>query len=475
MNRKRPGTASLLWSFYRYTQRRTPRFDGCFMMFLDPSSEVSLVSQIVSGISLAIKEQRLRPGSKLPSIRKFSQTHKVSHFTVVEAYDRLVALGYLTPVRNAGFYVRGESDGSLAKPAPAPPVTDNAFDFDAYLLLQKVFQPMGMELRPGVGLLPEQWTDHDGLQRSLRAMGRREPNDFSGYGHTKGSARLRAKLAEKLADTRIAAHPEQIMLTSGASHALDLIVRYLVQRGDNVLVDEPGYHNLFLNLHMQGANLLGVPRTRDGIDLVVLEELIQLHRPKVFFTNTRLQCPSGTSLSLAVAHRLLQLAEKYDFLIVENDIYADLDPTGQQALAGMDQLSRVIYIGSFSKTIAPALRVGFIAAHQELIDELVPLKLVSGLTSSEIAEELVLDVLLQGRHRKHIKQLQSNLAQAHETVASRLESVGMEIFVKPHAGLFLWARHPLIENSTELAMRAKDEKILLAPGQLFMPDARVVP
>ncbi|MCS5516664.1 PLP-dependent aminotransferase family protein [Pseudomonas qingdaonensis] len=140
----------------------------------------------------------------------------------------------------------------------------------------------------------------------------------------------------------------------------------------------------------------GVPRTRDGIDLDVLEAQIREHRPKVFFTNTRLQCPTGTSLTLAVAHRLLQLAEKYDFLIVENDIYADLDPSDQQALAGMDQLARVIYVASFSKSIAPSLRVGFVAAHRDLIDELVPLKMASGLTTSAIAEELALEVLLQG-------------------------------------------------------------------------------
>jgi len=445
------------------------------MMFLDPGSQAPLVSQIVTGISQAIKDQRLRPGSKLPSIRKFSQTHKVSHFTAVEAYDRLVALGYLTPVRNAGFYVR-DLGGTLSnEPQPPQADDDNEFDFDAYLLLQKVFQGMDMDMRPGIGLLPESWSDHDGVQRSLRALARSEPDSFCGYGNAKGNPKLRARLAEKLADTRIAAHPEQILLTSGGSHALDLMVRYLVQRGDTVLVDEPGYHNLFLNLRLQGARLIGVPRTRDGIDLMALEALLQLHKPKVFFTNTRLQCPTGTSLSLAVAHRLLQLAEKHDFLIVENDIYADLDPSGQQALAGMDQLSRVVYIGSFSKTVAPALRVGFIAAHAELIEELVPLKLVSGLTSSQLAEELVLDVLLQGRHRKHVKQLQEQLAQAHESVARRLEGVGMELFTEPRAGLFLWARHPALEDSTTLAMQAREERILLAPGQLFMPDARVVP
>ncbi|MEJ5039277.1 PLP-dependent aminotransferase family protein [Pseudomonas sp. B21-036] len=443
------------------------------MMLLDASSSQSLVNQIVAGITLAINEQRLRPGTKLPSIRKFAQTHKVSHFTAVEAYDRLVALGYLTAVRNAGFYVRSAPD--TPAPPPMPSASDDAFDFDAYLLLQKVFQPLGMDLRPGIGLLPEPWSDDDGVQRSLRALSRRDPSEFTGYGHAKGCANLRARLVEKLLDTRVNAHPEQILLTSGASHALDLLVRYLVHRGDSVLVDEPGYHNLFLNLRLQGARLLGVPRTRDGIDLDVLEAQIREHRPKVFFTNTRLQCPTGTSLTLAVAHRLLQLAEKYDFLIVENDIYADLDPSDQQALAGMDQLARVIYVASFSKSIAPSLRVGFVAAHRDLIDELVPLKMASGLTTSAIAEELALEVLLQGRHRKHVKQLQANLALAHEQVARKLEAVGMEIFVKPHAGLFLWARHPQVEDATALAMDAREHKILLAPGQLFMPDARVVP
>lgn len=450
-----------------------PMMDA-LMLFLDPASDTPLVGQIVAGIGQAIAEQRLRPGSKLPSIRKFAQTHGVSHFTVVEAYDRLVALGHLTAQRNAGFYVRGQGGETPPEP-PADEAERAEFDFDAQLLLHKVFQPLGMQLRPGIGLLPEEWTDHDGLQRSLRALGRADPSRFSGYGPTKGDVRLRGRLADKLGDARIAASPDHLMLTSGASQALDLVSRYLVQRGDTVLVDEPGYHNLFLNLRLQGARLVGIPRTRDGLDLVALEEALQRHRPKVFFTNTRLQCPTGSSLSLAVAHRLLQLAERHDFLIVENDIYADLDPDGRQALAGMDQLSRVIYIGSLSKAIAPALRVGFVAAHRDLIDELVPLKMASGLTSSEITGELALDVLLQGRHRKHVKQVQDNLARAHEQVARRLEEVGLEVFVEPGAGLFLWARHRTLEDATALATRAKEEKILLAPGQLFMPDARPVP
>ncbi|HDQ4608398.1 PLP-dependent aminotransferase family protein [Pseudomonas aeruginosa] len=440
------------------------------MLTLDPTSGTPLVSQIVEGIVLAIQEQRLRPGSKLPSIRKFAQNHRVSLFTVAEAYDRLVARGCLNAVPNAGFYVRGHVTEDVSGEQAAP-----EFDFDAHLLLHKVFQPLGMELRPGIGLLPEDWLDSEGLLRGLRSLAREEPTQFGNYGQSKGNPRLRGKLADRLADAGVAATPEQVLLTSGASQALDLAVRYFVQRGDPVFVDEPGYTHLFLNLRLQGARLLGVPRSADGLDLERLEELAREHRPKVFFIQARLQSPTGTSLPLATCHRLLQLAEKYDFLIVENDIYADLDTSGQLLLANLDQLARVIYIGSLSKIIAPALRVGFIAAHPELIKELVPLKIVSGLTSSELTETLALDILLQGRQRKHVRQLRERLSEAHETVARRLEAAGLELFHEPRAGLFLWARHRAVADSTQLARQAKEAKILLFPGQLFMPDGRNVP
>ncbi|MNZ96106.1 2-aminoadipate transaminase [compost metagenome] len=221
--------------------------------------------------------------------------------------------------------------------------------------------------------------------------------------------------------------------------------------------------------------MVGVPRTSGGLDLLALEAALQRHRPKVFFINTRLQTPTGTSLDPAMAYRLLQLAEKYDFLIVEDDIYADLDPSEQLSLASLDQLSRVIYIGSFSKVIAPSLRCGYFAAHPELIDELESLKMACGLTSSELTEALAYDVMLQGRQRKLVRQLRERLTQAHEEVVPRLKSAGMQLFCEPRAGLFLWARHGLIEDSTALATRARDARILLAPGQLFMPDGRPVP
>ncbi|KIQ00233.1 MULTISPECIES: PLP-dependent aminotransferase family protein [Pseudomonas] len=439
------------------------------MLILDADSTIPLVTQIVEGVAEAIALRRLRSGARLPSIRKFASVHGISHFTVVEAYDRLVARGCLIALPNAGFFVRSTLDEAAAYSEASP------LNFDTHLLLHKVFTPLGMQLCPGIGRLPDTWLDGEGMQRGLRTLARQRPHDFSNYGHAQGLPALRTRICDRLAEAGIAVGPEQMLLTTGASQALDLVVRLLVRSGDAVLVEEPGYHNLFLNLHLKGARLLGVPRGVGGLDLQRLEHLLREHHPRVMFIQSRLHSPTGTSLSLPTCHRLLQLAQQYDVLIVENDIYADLAPIAQPTLASLDQLERVIHICSLSKTIAPALRVGWISAHRELIEQLLPLKMASGLTSSELTESLALNILLQGQQRKFVRHLRERLGEAHEDVARRLESAGMELFHEPRAGLFLWARHPEISDSYELACWARGRGMLLFPGQLFMPDGHAMP
>ena len=435
------------------------------MLTLDPHAATPLIAQIVDGLRREIEGGQLRSGAKLPSIRQFAQAHGVSVFTVVEAYDRLVALGLLTSRPHAGFFVRRRA--AAAVPG-APGVGEAASGFDAMWYLSKIFEHRHLGMKPGCGWLPGDWLFEDGVRKSLRGLAA-DPADLGGYGDPKGYAPLRGLIRDTLAEQEIALGVEQVLLTQGSSQALDLAARRLVRPGDAVLVDDPGYANQLFGLRYLGARLIGVPRTPAGYDLAALEQAIQAHAPKVFFTQPRLQSPTGSVAHLSHLHRVLQLAEKHDLVIVENDIYADLDTTPRPSLASLDQLSRVLYIASYSKTVSPNLRVGFVAAPPDLLEDLAQLKMISGLTSSEFAERLTYGALTEGRWRKHLKALRERLATAHEHTAQRLLALGFELFAEPKAGLFLWARHPALPDAATLADEAARSDIMLGPGHLFRP------
>lgn len=437
------------------------------MITLNPESPTPLVTQIVDGFRRLIAEQALRPGTKLPSIRALAARHSISVFTVVEAYDRLVAQGWVVSRSNAGFFVKART-GATALPGEAPSAD---LRFDARWYLRQIFENRNLALKPGCGWLPNDWLFEEGVRRSLRQLSS-DGAELGGYGLPHGHMALRVLIAESLAERQVAVGAESVLLTQGSSQALDLAARCLVRPGDTVLVDDPGYPNLMFMLRFLGARLVGVPRAPAGYDLAVLEALLTEHRPKVFFTQPRLQSPTNSVTPVAQLYRVLQLAEKHDLAVVENDIYADLDPESRPSLASLDQLRRVVYVGSYSKTISPNIRVGYLVARPDLLGDLTQLKMVSGLTSSDITERLAFGALSEGRWRKHLKALRDRLAQAHGSVAQRLTELGFELFSEPKAGMYLWARHPDLTDGAELSQQAVGAGILLGPGHLFLTEPR---
>jgi DNA-binding transcriptional MocR family regulator len=443
------------------------------MFTLNPKGTTPLVVQIVEGFRAAIQSGGLRPGAKAPSIRQFAHAHGVSTYTVVDAYDRLVALGYFVSRPHSGFFVRQREALARLSAGNAPAEAAN-YNFDSMWYLRRVFEARALRMKPGCGWLPGDWLFEDGMRRSLRTLAA-ENVDLGGYGEPKGFMSLRQLVRDLLAEQEIAVSADQVLLTQGSSQAMDLVARRLVRPGDAVLVDDPGYPNMLFSLRFLGARLIGVPRTPDGYDLAALEALVKEHQPKVFFTQPRLQSPTGSVANLAHLHRVVLLAEQHQFTVVENDIYADLDPEPRPSLASLDQLQRVVYISSFSKTISPNIRVGYMAAPPDLLEDFAQLKMISGLTSSEFSERLAYGALVDGRWRKHLRGLRERLAQAHQRVGQALEGLGFDLFCEPKAGMFLWARHPDIQNATELAYQAAEQDILLGPGHLFDPELQPSP
>jgi DNA-binding transcriptional MocR family regulator len=426
-----------------------------------------LADQIVAGIKHQIDDHHLRPGTKLPSIRTFADTHNVSRFTVVEAYDRLVAMGYLHSRRGAGFYtaaVPGALDG------PQPAVSDaHKRNGELVWLVRRLLEANENTLLAGGPWLPNSWLDEAGIRQSLNVLARKNGAYLLEYGHPFGYLPLREHLALMLAGLGITAHAGQILLTHGTSQALELVIRYLLKPGDAALVDDPGYYNMFGNLRLQGVEMLAVPRNRDGPDVAILEKLAATHRPKAYFTQSVMQNPTGTDMSPHIAFKVLQAAERHNFIVVEDDIFCDLQVKTTPRLATLDQLNRVIYTRSFSKTLSGSLRVGFLAGAQGIVEELADIKMLTSITTSQFTERLVYLMLVDGHYRKYLTRLHERLGEARVNVVAAFERLGMGVFVEPADGMFVWARFPHIDDSLALAEDSQGDGIMLAPGAVFRP------
>lgn len=438
---------------------------------ISESSGLSLVEQIVGEMRLLIDNGVVRDGSRATSIRVFARDHSISAHTVAEAYERLVAQGYFLSRPRSGFFI----SKPLHYAQSTTPAPDTTMEPDHLWQLRTHFTTRHDRLGASSGRMPSDWVDIDLIRGGMKSLAAKADSSLAQYGDPYGYAPLRGLLQTRLLGLGIHVQPEQILLTNGATQATDLLMRSLLKRGDRVLVDDPGYFNLFSNLHLHGLRPIPVPRKPDGPDLEQLDALAREHRPAMMFMQSMLHAPTGSSISPANAHRLLKLAEQHDFRIVENDVYCDMLGLTLPRLATLDQLARVFYIGSFSKTLSSATRVGFVAGAPEAVGELCTRKMVAAITGSQVDERLVYHALTEGQYRRSIERLRYRLANASQLACDMLEANGFELFCRPLGGKFIWARHPDIPDSEEIWKRAAQAGILIAPGKVFRNNLQTTP
>lgn len=322
---------------------------------------------------------------------------------------------------------------------------------------------------PGLGTLPADWLDLPLLAGALRkaSAGAQLGAVSLQYGDPAGEPRLRRALAAKLGDVGISAQPDQIITTLGATQALDLVTRTLARAGDGVLVDEPGWSVEYARLSALGMRLLPVPRGEHGPDLAVMQGLIDAQeagrKPRLYITVSVLHNPTGASLSLQAAHRVLKLAQANGLHIVEDDTYAHLAPAHLPRLAALDALERTIYISGFSKILVPNWRVGYIAAPPVLVEALVDTKLLTTLTTPGLTEQALAHCLEQGLLRRHVERVGAKLAAARDRTVQLAQAHGCRFAAEPR-GLFGWVD---VGVDTERLAEAMLDDWLTAPGALF--------
>ena len=419
---------------------------------IDRQALVPVVQQIVDGMTEWVAQSGVAPATRLPSVRQIARGNLLSQSCVTEACERLVAQGILASCQGTGFMV-----------AASPKTLCGQGEGEAGC---SGFYGAAGGLKLGGGGLPESWRESDDLSYAIREVARTDMASLFNYSSAAGLPALREQIVKRLKIFNIDAPAEQLLTTAGASHALDLIVRTLLQAGDCVVVETPGYAPLFNLLRLNGVNMIEVRRTPTGPDLDALERLLGEFRPVAMFINSHHHNPPGTSLTAAAAQQVLYLCRLHDVRLIEDDVYADLHSGNGTRLAALDD--RVIYVGSFSKTLSSSLRVGFVLAEPEVIARLAQVKMISSMGASSFSEAVVASLMASGAYRKLVQRQRQRLNTDRTAALQLLEDADWEVFGKPTGGLFIWARAPQTDD-VRLCRQAQRSGVLLSASSVFSP------
>ncbi|MDQ0377003.1 MocR-like pyridoxine biosynthesis transcription factor PdxR [Amycolatopsis thermophila] len=409
-----------------------------------------LVAQIYRQLRDAIADGRLRPGERLPPTRELARDLAVSRNTVAAAYDRLTAEGLLTGRVGAGTFVAGTAPGR-PRHAPAGVLAARRI-WDTLPDPIPVAHPVRHDFRvgaPDVRLFPVQ-TWRRLVSQSLR--GREIP---AGYGDPSGHSGLRAAVARHLGIARsVHASAEDVLVTQGAQQALDLVVRVLVEPGDRVAVEDPGYPPARRLLRSLGARVTGVPVDGEGI----VVDRIPRDARLVHVTPSH-QFPLGTPMSPARRAALLEWASRRDAVIVEDDYDSEFRFAGRplDPLQSLDRAGRVVYIGSFAKTLLPMLRLGFLVAPAALRPALLKAKQLTDWHGDLVTQAALARFLDEGLLTRHVRKATREYAARHELITRILDrDFGDWLRLVPSAaGLHVCARS------------AVDMSTVRAPGVAF--------
>jgi len=320
----------------------------------------------------------------------------------------------------------------------------------------------------------------EALIAATNAVLQREGSTLSTYGLESGPLGyrpLREFLARKLkVHAGIACEAEEILITSGSLQAIDLINALLLVRGDTVLIEQASYGGSLSRLARLGVNAVGIPLDGEGLRMDALADALgelarRGIRPKYIYTIPTVQNPTGTIMGPARRAELLPLSRRYGVPIFEDECYSDLVWTGERppALYAMAQGEGVIHIGSFSKSVAPALRVGYIVARWEILSRILPLKTDAG---SGALEQMVLGEFCPAHFEAHVPRLRAGLRAKLVTLMEALaEQFGTAAeFDDPPGGIYLWVKLPDSVDTRELAQAALAEGIAINPGPEWATD-----
>jgi DNA-binding transcriptional MocR family regulator len=449
------------------------------MIELDRSSGTPLYLQIKNQLRYLILSGTLAGGTQLPAERKLAASLGITRGTVTSAYQELVADGLAAAHVGRGTIVRQAHEVDDTPPQRLPLSWHAMFVHQP----QQPWEPLLDELlrlatRPNVipftaGVpAPDLYPEQDFRRTVAAVLSQGDPNAL-GSCAAEGHHALRRMIAQHMASEGTQVQWEQVLVTTGAQQGLDLLVRALIEPGDVVVVEKPTYLGALRSFGAAGARLLGVPLDRNGLRLDLLEGILSRYHPKLIYTLPTFQNPSGSSQNLERRVGLLALAARYGLPIVEDDPYRPLYYEGAPAptLKALDQRDSVIYLSTLSKTLFPGLRLGWIAAPLEVVEQLTYIKKRTDPYGNSLAQWATARFIEAGYLKSHLGRVRPAYRRRRDAMAEALAEhcpdLGFEV---PAGGFNLWCRLPEGLRSRDLLAEASLRNVVFAPGELFFAE-----
>jgi GntR family transcriptional regulator / MocR family aminotransferase len=455
-----------------------------FAISLDPDDLQPLYRQLYEGIRRKILSGQLAPGQRVPSSRTLSEYLNISRNTVTQSYAQLLKEGYFQAVVGAGTFVcsqlpEGLSEATILDPDPSSALQPRRLSvYGKSLVGFDPFTPPEPEAfisfrygRPALNEFPlEIW-------RQLLSRHCRPGHDILDYNmDLRGYQPLREAIAAYLARSRsVHCNPDQVMIVSGSQQAIDLIARLLIDRDDQVSIEDPGYLGARQAFLAQGAKLHGIPVDDAGIVTDALQRLVEA-RPKLIYVTPSHQFPTGAVLSLSRRLELLSWAHETGTIVVEDD-YDSEYRYGERpipALQELDSNNSVIYVGTFSKVLFPALRVGYLVLPEDLVQIFCNAKWLIDRQSPLLEQYVLTDFINEGHLERHIRRMRSLYNHRRKILIQSLkkylrdqvtimgENAGMHIMIKLLSPL----------NTQEILERALSVGVGLTSAHSYYLDQR---
>jgi GntR family transcriptional regulator/MocR family aminotransferase len=445
----------------------------------DVRRDTPVYRQLAAYLRELVEQGRLVPGEKLPATRDLADHLGLSRNTVTHAYESLVSGGFATSHVGRGTFVSVTPMRALPGGEPA---SGHAFAWEA-LLARRVdrlelpegvsgsarsgrvrFDFTGGQIDPSLlpaATLRKSWSRAIGEHLSELAR----PVDPLGW------PELREAIARQLVARGILCEAHEVLVVSGAQQALDLVARVLVEPGDRVALEQPGYFGAALAFRAAGAQLLGVPVDGDGIDTNELARVLRKRPVKLVYTTPSAQCPTGAVLSEERRASLHALSDRYQMPIVEDDYDSELryGSPSLPALKTSDAAGRVVYMGTFSKALFPGLRVGYVVAPRPLLARLALARFAADFGSDLVAQLALTDLITNGVLERHVRRIRREHVVRRDALLEALAAHLPEdvSFNRPAAGQSVCLQLPPGVDPDALALRAREAGIAYVSGAAF--------